>query len=122
MNDDAHLKNFSLINRGAEYRLSPAYDLINTSLHLLEPRIFALDKGLFREGMNMSDTHSVGRSEFMEFGKRIGIPESLAKREIDRFSHDSPLADSLIERSFLSDSLKIQYRQSVTWRRKMLTF
>ena len=51
LNDDAHLKNFSLINRGnGEYHLTPAYDLINTSLHLYEPRIFALDKGLFREG------------------------------------------------------------------------
>ena len=122
LNDDAHLKNFSLINRGREYRLSPAYDLINTSLHLLEPRIFALDKGLFREGMDLSDTHSVGRAEFLEFGKRIGIPENMAKREIERFSQDSPLTDNLIERSFLSDSLKNQYRQSMNWRRKMLAF
>lgn len=96
--------------------------LRNTSLHLLEPRIFALDKGLFREGMDLSDTHSVGRAEFLEFGKRIGIPENMAKREIERFSQDSPLTDNLIERSFLSDSLKNQYRQSMNWRRKMLTF
>ena len=55
LNDDAHLKNFSLINRGdGEYHLTPAYDLINTSLHLREPRIFALDKGLFREGMHLT--------------------------------------------------------------------
>ncbi len=47
LNDDAHLKNFSLINRGGgEYTLAPAYDLINTSLHLSVPRIFALDKSL----------------------------------------------------------------------------
>lgn len=49
LNDDAHLKNFSLIERNGEYRLSPAYDLVNTSLQLREPRIFALDKGLFKE-------------------------------------------------------------------------
>ena len=36
LNDDAHLKNFSLMNRGdGEYHLTPAYDLINTSLHLV---------------------------------------------------------------------------------------
>ncbi|MDO4163200.1 MAG: HipA domain-containing protein [Bacteroides sp.] len=122
LNDDAHLKNFSLINRGDEYRLSPAYDLINTSLHLFQPRIFALDKGLFREGMAMSDTHSVGRGEFIEFGKRIGIPENLVKRELERFLQDSPLTDSLINQSFLSDSLKTQYRQSINYRRSMLTF
>lgn len=68
LNDDAHLKNFSLINKDEEYRLSPAYDLINTSLHLVEPRIFALDKGLFREGMKLSDTHQVSRTDFEEFG------------------------------------------------------
>ena len=45
LNDDAHLKNFSLINRGdGEYHLAPAYDLVNTSLHLSMPRIFALTK------------------------------------------------------------------------------
>lgn len=122
LNDDAHLKNFSLIDTGNEYRLSPAYDLINTSLHLFEPRIFALDKGLFREGMELNDTHTAGRKEFMEFGKRIGIPESLVKREIDRFSQDNTLTDSLINRSFLSDILKIQYRQSMKYRQKMLLF
>jgi len=61
LNDDAHLKNFSLINSGDEYRLSPAYNLINTSLHLTEPRRFALDKGLFKEGMNLG--YPSGRSE-----------------------------------------------------------
>ncbi|OUP30516.1 HipA domain-containing protein [Bacteroides sp. An19] len=122
LNDDAHLKNFSLVNRGKEYRLSPAYDLINTSLHLYEPRIFALDKGLFREGMVTDDTHSVGYKEFLEFGKRIGIPENMAKRELERFSKDNPLVDSLIDRSFLSAPLKKQYRLSMNYRRKMLTF
>lgn len=94
--------------------------MINTSLHLLEPKIFALDKGLFREGMYSDDIHSVGWTEFMEFGRRIGVPETLAKREIIRFSQDSPMADSLIDRSFLSDRLKKEYRESTNYRRKML--
>ena len=33
-NGDAHLKNFSLILNGQDYRLAPAYDLLNTSLHV----------------------------------------------------------------------------------------
>ena len=33
-NGDDHLKNFSLIRLGDDYRLSPAYDLLNTSLHV----------------------------------------------------------------------------------------
>ena len=122
LNDDAHLKNFSLINRGdGEYHLSPAYDLINTSLHLSMPRIFALDKGLFREGMKLSDTRTVGREDFQEFGHRIGLSERLVKRELDMFSTEHPLAKKLIDHSFLSESLKRNYWLSYNYRRAMLT-
>ena len=89
LNDDAHLKNFSLINRGdGEYHLAPAYDLVNTSLHLYEPRIFALDKGLFREGMLFSDIRTVNRGDFEEFGRRIGLAPRLVKRELDAFGYN----------------------------------
>ena len=121
LNDDAHLKNFSLINRGdGEYHLSPAYDLINTSLHLYEPRIFALDKGLFREGMQLSDTHTVTRADFEEFGRRIGLTSRLVKRELDNFAAEQPLAKELISRSFLSEKLKHYYWQSYNYRRTTL--
>lgn len=121
LNDDAHLKNFSLINRGdGEYHLSPAYDLINTSLHLYEPRIFALDKGLFREGMHLTDTRTVTRVDFEEFGRRIGLATRLVKRELDNFATEQPLAKELINRSFLSDKLKKYYWQSYNYRRTTL--
>ncbi|MBO4589226.1 MAG: HipA domain-containing protein [Bacteroidales bacterium] len=117
LNDDAHLKNFSLIDRGdGDYRLTPAYDLINTSLHLHEPRIFALEKGLFKEGMKMTDTHTVDRGDFEEFGRRIGLPEKTVVREIDSFAKESPIALELIEHSFLSEKLKEAYRQSYQYR------
>lgn len=122
LNDDAHLKNFSLIDRDGEYRLSPAYDLINISLHLVEPRIFAFDKGLFREGMKLSDTHQVNRADFEEFGRRIGLPERVVKRELDVFSKENLMIKVLIEHSFLSDVLKRQYWLSVDYRRKMLVW
>ena len=121
LNDDAHLKNFSLINRGdGEYHLAPAYDLINTSLHLGQPRIFALDKGLFSEGMQMSDTKTVSRKDFEEFGRRIGLAPRLIKRELDAFAAESPLAKELIENSFLSDALKRSYWLSYQYRRSTL--
>lgn len=122
LNDDAHLKNFSLINRGdGEYHLSPAYDLVNTSLHLYEPRIFALDKGLFREGMKLTDTRTVTREDFEEFGRRIGLPARLVKRELDFFATEQPLAKLLIDRSFLSDKLKRNYWLSYNYHRITLT-
>lgn len=121
LNDDAHLKNFSLINRGdGEYHLAPAYDLINTSLHLYEPRIFALDKGLFREGMQLSDTRTVNRGDFEEFGLRIGLSARLVKRELDTFATEQPLAKELIRRSFLSEKLKRYFWQSFNYRRTTL--
>ena len=121
LNDDAHLKNFSLINRGdGEYTLAPAYDLINTSLHLSVPRIFALDKGLFKEGMQLSDVRTVQRSDFEEFGRRIGLPERTIKKELDFFASEQPMAKELIYKSFLSEDLKRSYYLSYSYRRKML--
>lgn len=121
LNDDAHLKNFSLINRGdGEYHLTPAYDLINTSLHLYDPRIFALDKGLFREGMQFDDTHTVSRKDFEEFGRRIGLSPRLVKRELDFFAAKHPLAQELTTHSFLSEKLQRYYWQSYNYRRTTL--
>lgn len=122
LNDDAHLKNFSLIERNGEYRLSPTYDLINTSLQLMNPHIFALDKGLFKEGMAFSDTHTISRSDFEEFGKRIGLPIKVIKQEIDMFAAEQPLVKELLVRSFLSPSLQKQYWMAFDYRRKMLNF
>lgn len=122
LNDDAHLKNFSLIERNGEYRLSPAYDLINTSLQFMNPHIFALDKGLFKEGMAFSDTHTISRSDFEEFGKRIGLPIKVIKQEIDMFAAEQPLVKELLGRSFLSPSLQKQYWMAFDYRRKMLNF
>lgn len=122
LNDDAHLKNFSLINTGNEYRLTPAYDLINTSLHLVNHRIFALDKGLFKEGMQLSDVRQVCRKDFEEFGHRIGLNDKTVQRELDFFAAVHPEAEQLIDRSFLSEELKKQYWNSLDYRRKMLTF
>ncbi len=122
LNDDAHLKNFSLIERNGEYRLSPAYDLINTSLQLREPRIFALAKGLFKEGMSLTDTCTINCSDFEEFGRRIGLPAKVIKQEIDMFASEQPMVKELLGRSFLSSELQKQYRLSFDYRCRMLNF
>lgn len=120
-NSDAHLKNFSLIERAqSDYVLSPAYDLLNTFLHLAEPSIFALDKGLFREGLPKGDVSKIDRKTFEDFGCRIGLNDRLVRREIDRFAAEYPLANALIERSFLSSSSKRLYMQTYNYRRSTL--
>ncbi|MBD5209971.1 MAG: HipA domain-containing protein [Bacteroidales bacterium] len=120
LNDDAHLKNFSLLSDGREYHLSPAYDLVNTSLQLLEPRIFALDKGLFKEGMSLYDTRQVSADDFIELGRRIGLPHKLVMQEITRFTTPNEKADAIIRRSFLSEELKRAYQLGYHYRQSMI--
>jgi len=120
LNDDAHLKNFSLVSDGREYHLSPAYDLVNTSLHLYEPHIFALEKGLFKEGMRLTDTRQPSAEDFMELGRRIGLPEKIVMQELIRFTMPNEKADAMIERSFLSENLKESYLSSFHYRQLMI--
>lgn len=120
LNDDAHLKNLSLVSDGREYHLSPAYDLVNTSLQLYEPSIFALEKGLFKEGMRLTDTRQVSAKDFIELGRRIGLPEKLVMQEIKRFTMPNEKADAIIKRSFLSDKLKDSYLSSYHYRQFMI--
>lgn len=120
LNDDAHLKNFSLISNGKEYHLSPAYDLVNTSIQLYEPRIFALEKGLFKEGMYLCDTRQVTRKDFVEFGRRIGLPENLVITELNKMTAPNAKADNLIDKSFLSAELKETYKTGYHYRQSMI--
>lgn len=120
-NSDAHLKNFSLIEQGpGDFILSPAYDLLNTFLHLAEPTIFALDKGLFREGMPKGDTHQIGRKDFEEFGRRIGLADRLIKREVDRFGAEYSEVEALISSSLLREPTKRIYFETYKYRRHLL--
>ena len=110
-NGDAHLKNFSvLMTPQGDYRLSPAYDLINTRLHLPDDGIFALRKGLFADGrqipLGLRGVH------FLEFAGRIGIPERIASRELARFCADYPEVEKMVAESFLPEPLQEIYLTS----------
>lgn len=108
-NGDAHVKNFSVIRTPqGDYRLAPAYDLINTQLHIPDGFIFAMDKGLY-PGWNR-EIGAYG-SDFLLFGKMIGLDEITVKNEIDRFCADYDEIGKLVGNSFLSDKLKADYLQ-----------
>ena len=68
-NGDAHIKNFSLLETpDGDFKLAPAYDLINTSIHLPDDPIFALDKGLFKGGdQTFRPMVMLTGKEFVEF-------------------------------------------------------
>jgi serine/threonine-protein kinase HipA len=73
-NSDAHLKNFALLEtENGDYFLSPAYDLINTGIHV-DDTDFSLNKGLFVDDFQslvFKKTHYRGKEDFLEFGLRI---------------------------------------------------
>lgn len=115
-NADAHLKNFSLVEYiPGDYRLSPAYDLLNTTLHI-PSGIFALDKGLFKEGTPIGDTTPIGRPMLREFGLRIGLGEKTVGKELDFFTRNVSLAWEMIDGSSLSPQAKEAYRKDYKYR------
>jgi serine/threonine-protein kinase HipA len=111
-NGDAHLKNFSLLeSTQGDYLLAPAYDLINTRMHV-DDADFALKKGLFaddfRSGPFMKSGHPC-RSDFAELAKRTGVAESRIDTLLEPFLERQPRAEQLIRRSFLSEANKRGY-------------
>lgn len=121
-NDDAHLKNFSLMSAdGRDYRLTPAYDLLNTRLHLTSPHIFALSKNLY-PGMILDDTHSVTGASFMEFGRRLGLPEKLVTKELDGFRAEKPQVKEMLEKCGLPENMVKSYFWGFDYRRSTLSF
>lgn len=111
-NGDAHLKNFSLLeDKRGKFRLSPAYDLLNTLIHV-DDAVFALHKGLFTEPKPeyFALQSTVTGKTFRIFGEKIGLPESVVDSLLAKFTTKHVLTDHLIENSFLSEALKKQYR------------
>ena len=110
-NGDDHLKNFSLILNGQDYRLAPAYDLINTSLHV-NGDDFGLDGGLSSE-IEKSDVYDrTGhpcRLDFKRFGEKIGLVKKRIDRIVNKYTAFPEGAKKLVDHSFLTDKLKRKY-------------
>ncbi|MET3128204.1 serine/threonine-protein kinase HipA [Arcicella rosea] len=111
-NGDAHLKNFSVLETPkGDYVLSPAYDLINTRLHVADTD-FALDKGLFKDGFeseHFKNSGHVHQDDFIEFGKRIGIAEHRIIKLLQPFLQRQTQVETLTNHSFLSNASKKAY-------------
>jgi serine/threonine-protein kinase HipA len=111
-NGDAHLKNFALLESSAgDYFLSPAYDLINTRIHV-DDADFALARGLFKDNFQSESHKKSGHAaitDFEEFGRRIGMNESRIRKLSAPFLEKQPLIETLIHRSFLNEKCKRAY-------------
>jgi serine/threonine-protein kinase HipA len=121
-NGDAHLKNFSLIETDAgDHILSPAYDLINTHIHLNDTD-FALDKGLFADNYKSEyckKRRHVSKSDFTEFARRTGVMESRIPKLLLPFLQKKTEVEMMTEASSLSAKNKRTYielyRKKLNW-------
>ncbi|GAA3984230.1 HipA domain-containing protein [Hymenobacter antarcticus] len=124
-NGDAHLKNYSLHRRPetGEYHLTPAYDLLNTALHVSDGNGLALD--LFADGYETASFAANGflaYDDFLELGIRIGLPPSRVRRLLaDIVSHE-PAIENLLEKSLLPAELREQYANTLASRRQRLRY
>jgi serine/threonine-protein kinase HipA len=102
-NNDMHLKNFSMINSGEQWTLSPAYDLLNVAI------------------VNPEDTEELaltleGKKKKLKWEnfERLGLQLDLNKKQIKgiakRFKKNKPIAVEYINNSFLSKEFKDKYK------------
>lgn len=123
LNGDAHLKNFSLLeSETGDYLLSPAYDLINTRLHV-DDTDFALDKGLFEDNYQsetFKKTFHRGKHDFEEFAKRIGVSENRIEKLLEPFLVKQKTVEILVNHSFLNNPNKRGYLMDYSSRRNLL--
>ena len=115
-NGDAHYKNFSIIETPmGDYRLSPAYDLLNSQIHI-EDKDFALDDGLLPKNL----THAKTSLQFSKLSEMAGIIEKIFKNIMDLMISKSDSVEKLVAASFLNDSTKRNYLQAYQGRLKQL--
>ena len=110
-NGDAHLKNFSLQQgpRG-DYLLSPAYDLLSSTLHLPTESRLALD--LLEEDETPAGVATAGfetGSDFLTLASRFGIRDSRARQTLKLVDDRREALIDLVHRSFLSEPAKAAY-------------
>lgn len=117
-NGDAHLKNFSVMMKEGDYALTPAYDLLNTAIHVKDED-FALDEGLSPNVPRSYHYNLTGhpcRKDFEWFGKEIGLVDKRMNRILDKFMLFPELTESLVKQSHLSEKLQRNYLRIVNER------
>jgi serine/threonine-protein kinase HipA len=115
-NGDAHFKNFSLLETPmGDYRLSPAYDLLNSRIHI-EDKDFALEDGLLPR--NLAQGKIVRQLAIL--ADQAGIIEKIFNGILSMMLTRSESVEKMVTSSFLNASTKRNYWQSYQGRLKQL--
>jgi serine/threonine-protein kinase HipA len=103
-NEDMHLKNFSLITKKSKTYLSPAYDLLNSTIVLKKTK----------EELALPIMGHKARFKLFHFKEylaieRMGLQEKMVEKMFGEVYDARGTWEKLIENSFLSDELKEDY-------------
>lgn len=112
-NNDMHLKNFSMIRNGEEWILSPAYDLL--SVAIVNPKDDEA-LALTMEGKKKK----LRRGNFTRLGKGLGLNEKQIQGVFKRAEENKVKAFEWIDKSFLSQEMKEEYKKLLEERYEVL--
>jgi serine/threonine-protein kinase HipA len=116
-NGDAHFKNFSLLETPlGDFRLSPAYDLLNSRIHI-EDKDFALEEGLLPGNLARGKV----RLQFQTLAHHAGLSEKQVHDIFMTLTSETAGVSSLVKASFLSEKIQRNYWQAYQTRLKKLT-
>lgn len=114
-NEDMHLKNFSLIVREGKVELSPAYDLVNSTLAL----------GNAKQELALplnAKKNKIKREDLIDYFaiQRLKITSAACDNTLKKFSACLPKWAAHIEKSFLPQDKKTDYLKIINERAKRL--
>ena len=99
-----------------DFKLSPAYDLLNSRIHI-EDRDFALDDGLLPRNL----TQGKIKHQFEVLAEKAEINKSFFSNILNDMLSQSQAVEKLVSSSFLDNKTKRNYWQSYQGRLKQLT-
>lgn len=103
-NEDMHLKNFSLWQREGVVSLTPAYDLLNTTVVLGNAQE---ETALALGGKKKNLTRKLWIDYFCK--ERLGLRDGRIEAVLAQLQSAMDEWEALIERSYLSDTVKVRY-------------
>jgi serine/threonine-protein kinase HipA len=116
-NGDAHHKNFSILETPmGDFRLSPAYDLLNSRIHI-DDRDFALDDGLLPRNLAQGNVSK----QFLSLATLVGLSDKYVNELFNRLISGKNKVKALVAASFLDEKTKRNYWQAYLTRLKKLT-
>ena len=105
-NNDMHLKNFSLYRPSGDYRLTPAYDLLNVAVaNPVDKEELALTLAGRKTKLRKED--------FLTAAKTMGLEEKVVLQLIAGLQKALPKWKALIRKSFLTEDMKLMYEELI---------